>query len=110
MCYLLALLSLYRFQGSVLSKELVYLTKSPPLCQPLFALFFAFFLDFFRSRIYNGLYALFVRVYAGNAVVHITASFGFCNNAIAEYLFAFSCFPIDFRSTFVIMVLKLRNT
>ena len=110
MCYPLALLSLYRFQGSALSKELVYLTKSLPLCQPLFALFFAFFLDFFRSRIYNGLYVLFVRVYTGNTIVCVAVSFGFCNNGIAEYLFAFFCLPIDFRSTFVIMVLKLRNT
>ena len=53
--------SLYRFQGSALSKELVYNITFFPICQHLFHLFFDFFLDFLQRRTYNKRVALFVR-------------------------------------------------
>ena len=56
--------SLYHFQGSALSSELVYITTTRPPCQHLFSKKFMIFLHFSVSRILCFITVLFVRLCA----------------------------------------------
>ena len=51
----LAFLALYRFQGSLLSSELVYITTVPNSCQHLFSIFLILFYPGSFPPLFNGI-------------------------------------------------------